>query len=167
MQGERPYPEKAKRPTARPAIRTPPCSPCSSENGPRSLPRRRHHHAYPVGMLDQTILPPGFKAWLLGGPKVDEFNVARERDKGRKIAGLRYLLDTRLFPGPAGSGLNRLLRFPTKELMGGLIMKETGQDVAHARAKRTTEETDWDCPGASRRRSEVHLVRHYGGRLDK
>ncbi|CEE27994.1 hypothetical protein XACS582_14400003 [Xanthomonas citri pv. citri] len=41
VQGERPYPEKAKRPPARPAIRTPTCSPCSSEKGLRSLPLRR------------------------------------------------------------------------------------------------------------------------------
>lgn len=43
VQGERPYLEKAKRPPGRPITRTLACSPCSSENGSRSLPLRRRH----------------------------------------------------------------------------------------------------------------------------
>ena len=43
VQGERPYLEKAKRHPGRPPQRTPTCSPCSSENGLRSLP----HHQRP------------------------------------------------------------------------------------------------------------------------
>lgn len=56
--------------------------------GPQTITRHGTERAIVVSVRDYRALAahkPDFKAYLLGGPKVDEFVVERDRDSGRAI----------------------------------------------------------------------------------
>lgn len=56
--------------------------------GPQTITRHGTERAIVVSVKDYRALAahkPDFKAYLLGGPKVDEFVVERDRDSGRAI----------------------------------------------------------------------------------
>ncbi|PAL26022.1 hypothetical protein B9K05_07915 [Acetobacter syzygii] len=56
--------------------------------GPQTITRHGAEKAVILSVEDYRALMAhrqDFKAWLLGGPKVDEFDPPRERDTGREI----------------------------------------------------------------------------------
>lgn len=56
--------------------------------GPQTITRHGHARAVLLSMDDYRTLTgskPDFKAWLLGGPKVDNLPLERSRDTGRDI----------------------------------------------------------------------------------
>jgi prevent-host-death family protein len=56
--------------------------------GPQTITRHGAERAVVLSMEDYRALQalkPDFKAYLLGGPKVDEFDVPRDRDIGRDV----------------------------------------------------------------------------------
>ncbi len=56
--------------------------------GPQTITRHGHARAVLLSIEDYRTLTgtrPDFKAWLLGGPKVDDFPLERSRDTGREI----------------------------------------------------------------------------------
>lgn len=60
----------------------------AQKNGPQIITRHGTERAV-VLSIDQfralTAHKPGFKEYLLGGPKVDDFEIERDRDTGREI----------------------------------------------------------------------------------
>ena len=56
--------------------------------GPQIITRHGRERAVVLSVDDYRALQahrPDFKAWLLGGPKLDEFTVERESDTGRAV----------------------------------------------------------------------------------
>ena len=56
--------------------------------GPQTITRHGAEHAVVLSIEDYRALvahKPDFKAHLLGGPKVDDFTVERDRDTGRNV----------------------------------------------------------------------------------
>jgi prevent-host-death family protein len=56
--------------------------------GPQTITRHGVERAVVLSTEDYHALKahtPDFKAWLLGGPKLDDFSVERDRDTGRDI----------------------------------------------------------------------------------
>jgi antitoxin Phd len=57
--------------------------------GPQTITRHGTERAVILSVEDYRALVahrPDFKSYLLGGPKVDEFEIERDRDTGRKIS---------------------------------------------------------------------------------
>jgi antitoxin Phd len=57
--------------------------------GPQTITRHGKERAVVLSVEDYRALrkqKPDFKAYLLGGPKVDDFSVERDRDPGRDVA---------------------------------------------------------------------------------
>lgn len=57
--------------------------------GPQTITRHGRKRAVLLSIEDYRALlahQPDFRAFLLGGPKVDEFEIERDRDAGRDIA---------------------------------------------------------------------------------
>jgi antitoxin Phd len=57
--------------------------------GPQTITRHGTERAVILSVEDYRALvahKPDFKSYLMGGPKVDEFDIERDRDTGRKIA---------------------------------------------------------------------------------
>lgn len=60
----------------------------AEREGPQTITRHGAERAVVLSVADYralAVLKPDFKAHLLGGPKVDEFSVTRDRDPGRSI----------------------------------------------------------------------------------
>ena len=56
--------------------------------GPQTITRHGAERAIVISIEDYRALvahQPDFKAHLLGGPKVDDFSIDRDRDTGRSI----------------------------------------------------------------------------------
>ena len=56
--------------------------------GPQTITRHGAERAVVLSIEDYRALAahkPDFRAWLLGGPKVDDFSVKRDRDTGRTV----------------------------------------------------------------------------------
>ena len=56
--------------------------------GPQTITRHGTERAVVLSIEDYRALAahkPDFKAYLLGGPKVDDFSVERDRDTGRAV----------------------------------------------------------------------------------
>ena len=56
--------------------------------GPQTITRHGAERAIVISIEDYRALAankPDFKAHLLGGPKVDDFSIDRDRDTGRSI----------------------------------------------------------------------------------
>jgi prevent-host-death family protein len=56
--------------------------------GPQTITRHGRERAVVLSVEDYRALAahrPDFRAYLLGGPKVDDFSIRRDRDTGRKI----------------------------------------------------------------------------------
>jgi antitoxin Phd len=56
--------------------------------GPQTITRHGKERAVVLSIEDYRLLAalrPDFKAYLLGGPKVDDFSIDRDRDAGRPI----------------------------------------------------------------------------------
>ncbi len=56
--------------------------------GPQTITRHGAERAIVLSIEDYRVLiasKPDFKAYLLGGPKVDDFSIERERDTGRVV----------------------------------------------------------------------------------
>jgi antitoxin Phd len=56
--------------------------------GPQTITRHGAERAIVISIEDYRALvahQPDFKAHLLGGPKVDDFSIDRDRDTGRRI----------------------------------------------------------------------------------
>jgi prevent-host-death family protein len=56
--------------------------------GPQTITRHGAERAVVLSIEDYRALAankPDFKAYLLGGPKVDDFSVPRDRDAGRAV----------------------------------------------------------------------------------
>ena len=56
--------------------------------GPQTITRHRVERAVVISIEDYRALvayKPDFKAHLLGGPKVDDFTIERDRDTGRPV----------------------------------------------------------------------------------
>jgi len=56
--------------------------------GPQTITRHGADRAVVLSIEDYRALiahKPDFKAHLLGGPKVDDFTIERDRDVGRKV----------------------------------------------------------------------------------
>lgn len=56
--------------------------------GPQTITRHGRERAILISIEDYRALAahkPDFKAYLLGGPKVDDFAIDRDRDTGRAI----------------------------------------------------------------------------------
>lgn len=56
--------------------------------GPQTITRHGRERAVLLSVEDYRALTahrPDFRSWLLGGPKVDEFDIPRDRDHGRDI----------------------------------------------------------------------------------
>jgi len=56
--------------------------------GPQTITRHGAERAVVLSIEDYRTLAankPDFKAYLLGGPKVDDFSVPRDRDAGRAV----------------------------------------------------------------------------------
>ena len=60
----------------------------ADKEGPQIITRHGSEHAVVLSITDYralTVQRANLKDYLLGGPKVDNFDVKRSRDKGRKI----------------------------------------------------------------------------------
>lgn len=56
--------------------------------GPQTITRHGAERAVVLSIEDYRALAahkPDFKAYLLGGPKVDDFSIERDRDTGRAV----------------------------------------------------------------------------------
>jgi prevent-host-death family protein len=56
--------------------------------GPQTITRHGAERAVVISVEDYRALvahKPDFKAHLLGGPKVDDFSIERDRDTGRSV----------------------------------------------------------------------------------
>jgi prevent-host-death family protein len=56
--------------------------------GPQTITRHGVERAVVLSIEEYrrlAALKPNFKAYLLGGPKVDEFSIERDRDTGRDV----------------------------------------------------------------------------------
>ncbi len=56
--------------------------------GPQTITRHGAERAVVLSIEDYQALvahKPDFKAYLLGGPKVDDFSIERDRDTGRSV----------------------------------------------------------------------------------
>ncbi|HEY6433185.1 MAG TPA: type II toxin-antitoxin system Phd/YefM family antitoxin [Acetobacteraceae bacterium] len=56
--------------------------------GPQTITRHGAERAVVLSIEDYRVLSahkPDFRAYLLGGPKVDDFTVKRDRDPGRAV----------------------------------------------------------------------------------
>jgi antitoxin Phd len=56
--------------------------------GPQTITRHGKDRAVLLSVEDYRVLAaqkPSFKDYLLGGPKVDDFDIERDRDPGRDI----------------------------------------------------------------------------------
>jgi antitoxin Phd len=56
--------------------------------GPQSIARHGVERAVLLSIEDYRALlthKPDFKAFLLGGPKIDDFRIPHDRDTGRKV----------------------------------------------------------------------------------
>ena len=56
--------------------------------GPQTITRHGSERAVVISIEDYRALvayKPDFKAHLLGGPKVDDFTIERDRDTGRSV----------------------------------------------------------------------------------
>ncbi len=56
--------------------------------GPQTITRHGRERAVILSVEDYRALvahKPDFKAYLLGGPKVDDFDIERDRDTGRDV----------------------------------------------------------------------------------
>ena len=56
--------------------------------GPQTITRHGTERAIVLSIEDYRALTanrPDFKEYLLGGPKVDDFSIERERDTGRRV----------------------------------------------------------------------------------
>ncbi len=61
---------------------------CAQTEGPQTITRHGTERAVIVSVKDYRALAahkPDFKAYLLGGPKIDEFSIERQRDTGRTV----------------------------------------------------------------------------------
>lgn len=57
-------------------------------DGPQTITRHGAERAIVISIEDYRALvahKPDFKAHLLGGPKLDDFPIRRDRDKGRTV----------------------------------------------------------------------------------
>ncbi len=60
----------------------------ANSNGPQIITRHGAERAVILSVKDYRALTahkPDLRAYLLGGPKVDRFDVPRTRDRGRKV----------------------------------------------------------------------------------
>lgn len=60
----------------------------ANSNGPQVITRHGSERAVILSVADYRTLTahkPNLREYLLGGPKVDSFEVKRDRDTGRKI----------------------------------------------------------------------------------
>jgi antitoxin Phd len=60
----------------------------AQRKGPQIITRHGAERAVVLSIAEYrklTAHKPGLKEYLLGGPKVDDFEVERDRDKGREI----------------------------------------------------------------------------------
>jgi prevent-host-death family protein len=60
----------------------------ANSKGPQFITRHGSERAVVLSIMDYRALTahkPDLKEYLLGGPKVDEFDVPRDRDRGRKV----------------------------------------------------------------------------------
>ena len=56
--------------------------------GPQSITRHGKERAVVLSIEDYRLLAaqrPDFKSYLLGGPKLDDFSIERDRDRGRDM----------------------------------------------------------------------------------
>ena len=56
--------------------------------GPQTITRHGAERAVVLSIEDYRALAankPDFRAWLLGGPKVDDFSIERDNDSGRTV----------------------------------------------------------------------------------
>jgi antitoxin Phd len=61
----------------------------ANSKGPQFITRHGAERAVILSIKDYRALTahkPNLKEYLLGGPKVDSFEVPRDRDKGRKVS---------------------------------------------------------------------------------
>ncbi|MPY87761.1 MAG: type II toxin-antitoxin system prevent-host-death family antitoxin [Luteitalea sp.] len=61
----------------------------ASTEGPQTITRHGAERVVMLSIEDYRALvahKPDFRAYLLGGPKLDDFSIERDRDTGRKIA---------------------------------------------------------------------------------
>jgi len=61
----------------------------ASKGGPQIITRHGSERAVILSIADYKALTahkPDLKAYLLGGPKVDEFEVTRDYDTGREVS---------------------------------------------------------------------------------
>lgn len=61
----------------------------AEKRGPQIITRHGAERAVVLSIGDFRALTahkPGLKEYLLGGPKVDDFSIERDRDTGREIA---------------------------------------------------------------------------------
>jgi antitoxin Phd len=61
----------------------------ANSKGPQFITRHGAERAVILSIRDYRALTahkPNLKEYLLGGPKVDSFEVPRDRDKGRKVS---------------------------------------------------------------------------------
>jgi prevent-host-death family protein len=61
----------------------------ANSKGPQFITRHGAERAVILSIADYRALTahkPNLKEYLLGGPKVDSFEVPRDRDKGRKVS---------------------------------------------------------------------------------
>lgn len=60
----------------------------ANTNGPQIITRHGSERAVVLSIAEYRALTahqPDLRAYLLGGPKVDEFEVMRDRDMGREV----------------------------------------------------------------------------------
>jgi antitoxin Phd len=60
----------------------------ANSKGPQFITRHGAERAVILSIMDYRALTahkPDLREYLLGGPKVDEFDVPRDRDTGRKV----------------------------------------------------------------------------------
>jgi len=60
----------------------------ANSNGPQIITKHGSDKAVVLSMADYRALTahkPDFKEYLLGGPRVDSFDVERDRDMGREV----------------------------------------------------------------------------------
>ena len=60
----------------------------AEKKGPQMITRHGSERAVVLSIADFRLLTahkPGLKEYLLGGPKVDAFEIERERDTGREV----------------------------------------------------------------------------------
>lgn len=61
---------------------------CAHSDGPQTITRHGTERAVVLSIEDYRALTarkPDFRAHLLGGPKLDDFSIERDRDTGRDV----------------------------------------------------------------------------------